>query len=140
MWAWKVVWDHPDYRYSYELVPGDPNTYTSLRRQIRSLKREYAAWYRHWVMRCTLVDKVFYNMKAVSRKAKEAGAAEKSPPLEQDRSEALGRTASTSTRNSARALASTPRIVVAPAGTSATSIPMSWRANMKLCKGDTGMH
>ena len=106
--AWKVVWDHPGYRYSYELVPGDPNTYTSLRRQIRSLKREYAAWYQHWVMRCALVDKVSYNMKAVSRKAKEAGAAEKSPPLEQDRSEALGRTASTSTRNSARAPASTP--------------------------------
>ena len=55
--VWHVVWfGMSAYAYSYELVPGDRRTFTSFRRQIRGLKREYAAWYRHWQMRSILLE------------------------------------------------------------------------------------
>ena len=55
---WHIVWSGMSaYAYnSYELVPGDRSTFTSFRRQIRCLKRQYAVWYRHWQVRGILVD------------------------------------------------------------------------------------
>ena len=55
--SWRVVWDSLlAYAYSYELVPGDPLTYTSLRRQIRCLNRGFASEYGDWQLRGILSE------------------------------------------------------------------------------------
>ena len=53
----RVVWDNlRAYAYSYELVPGDPRTLKSLRRQIRCLNCEFASQYRDWQVRGLLLE------------------------------------------------------------------------------------